>query len=549
MTNRKLSALFVALVVTLAGGVAVTAAGANMGQSDVVAQVDDTETATVTFDDQDSDGNTVTVDSASLPDGGFVTIHDSTLLDGDAIGSVVGTSEYLEPGDHEDVTVELDESIDGTQTLIAMPHMDTNENQQYDFVTSEGLDDTPYLADGGAVTDDASVTVTDSETADESFTVTELQAPADANAGETLIVHATVENPNDDAATQNVEFRFNGDVLYRTQLSLDGGASETVAFDVDTTDVAPGTYVHGVFTRDSGEIAEINVSDEQSFALTELNAPENATAGDTIDVSAVVENPNDEESTQQVEFRLGGSLVESQNVTLAAGETENVTFEVDTTGLDPGSYYHGVFTRDSGEIAQIEVVEPEPEEPEENASVTFDDQTSNGDSVMVANASNADAPFYVAVWTVEETTDPETGDETQAPETLLGFTLVNDTAVDNVSVLFSEANVDESQTLVAAVHPDQDGDASTTDPDTETILASDSANVTVEAATETATDAGTATETTDTVTAVPGTVTATPGTETATDEPETDTATETATDGVTDTETDTETGTPTVTEA
>ena len=116
-------------------------------------------TASVTFNDQSSNGEQVRVASATLSDGGFVTIHDSSLQDGDALGSVVGTSNYLQEGSSSGITVMLDSPITSTQTLIAMPHQDTNGNQQYDFVSSEGSEDGPYTSGGQAVTDSARVTV------------------------------------------------------------------------------------------------------------------------------------------------------------------------------------------------------------------------------------------------------------------------------------------------------------------------------------------------------------------------------------------------------
>ncbi|WP_332898724.1 DUF7282 domain-containing protein [Haladaptatus sp. CMSO5] len=116
--------------------------------------------AEVTFDDQETDGSSVVVSSVTLSEGGFVTIHDATLLDGDATGSVVGTSEYLDAGTHEDVEVSLDSTLEEDQELIAMPHMDSNGNEEYDFVTSEGADDGPYTGeDGNAVTDSAQITI------------------------------------------------------------------------------------------------------------------------------------------------------------------------------------------------------------------------------------------------------------------------------------------------------------------------------------------------------------------------------------------------------
>lgn len=118
---------------------------------------EETPTASVTFNDQRTDGTSVVVQSVTMSEGGFVTIHDSSLLAGDALGSVVGVSSFLSAGSHETVTVALDEQPTDGETLIAMPHRDTNGNQMYDFVSSGGAEDGPYTDASGAVVDKATV--------------------------------------------------------------------------------------------------------------------------------------------------------------------------------------------------------------------------------------------------------------------------------------------------------------------------------------------------------------------------------------------------------
>jgi PGF-CTERM protein len=136
----------------------VDASGTYDEDPEIDGQVAAAAEASVTFDDQSSNGEEVTVASATLSEGGFVTIHDSTLQD-DPFGSVRGTSEYLDEGDHSDISVTLDDPIEESGTLIAMPHLDTNGNEAYDFVTSDGAEDSPYTANGSAVTDEAEVTI------------------------------------------------------------------------------------------------------------------------------------------------------------------------------------------------------------------------------------------------------------------------------------------------------------------------------------------------------------------------------------------------------
>ncbi|WP_336326180.1 DUF7282 domain-containing protein [Halovenus sp. HT40] len=125
-----------------------TAGGDIVMQSDTVSV-----TAAVSADVENSDGETVVIESVTLHDGGFVTVHDSTLADGAVLDSVRGTSEYLAPGTHENVEISLDEPLEEDDTLFAMAHFDTNGNQMYDFLTSEGASDGPYVAAGAPVMD------------------------------------------------------------------------------------------------------------------------------------------------------------------------------------------------------------------------------------------------------------------------------------------------------------------------------------------------------------------------------------------------------------
>jgi PGF-CTERM protein/surface glycoprotein (TIGR04207 family) len=108
--------------------------------------------------------STITVDTAYLPQGGFVTIHDGTLQDGAVLDSVRGTSAYLEADTNlTDVEVPLDDPYTEDGTAIAMPHQDTDNDEEYDFVTSEGQEDAPYTAgdENNIVTASASVTFED----------------------------------------------------------------------------------------------------------------------------------------------------------------------------------------------------------------------------------------------------------------------------------------------------------------------------------------------------------------------------------------------------
>jgi hypothetical protein len=148
--------------------------------------------ASVTFDDQTSNGTSIVVDSVTMPEGGFISIHDERFVaDDDTVavgpGSIVGFSRYLDPGTHTNVGVELfddsrldtspyeNDRLDDGTTLIALPHKDTNDNEVWDFYPGATGEDGAYKEGPQSdddvplnrITDTAEITVPDDGTGDE----------------------------------------------------------------------------------------------------------------------------------------------------------------------------------------------------------------------------------------------------------------------------------------------------------------------------------------------------------------------------------------------
>lgn len=87
---------------------------------------------------------------------------------------LAGNSTYLEPGVHQNVTVQLNRTLNESQVLVAMPHRDTNGNQQYDFPAA----DEPYgqpapLSDWAFVTLEGDANQTTTATGTVTTTTTE----------------------------------------------------------------------------------------------------------------------------------------------------------------------------------------------------------------------------------------------------------------------------------------------------------------------------------------------------------------------------------------
>ena len=132
-------------------------------------QVPANPSSTLVFEDQTSNGTVVRINSVNLSQGGFVAIHDASLAENNStVSSVIGVSQRLSPGPHQDVVVEL-YGVEGREfnrselatngTLTAMTHFDSNDNQEFDFVQTNGSVDGPYFEGTRAVTQDADVSV------------------------------------------------------------------------------------------------------------------------------------------------------------------------------------------------------------------------------------------------------------------------------------------------------------------------------------------------------------------------------------------------------
>ncbi|WP_135825344.1 DUF7282 domain-containing protein [Halorussus ruber] len=172
--NATFGALvFAVLLVTtgLSGAVGAAPAGSSasaatspapLAQETTTTQSNETanESANVTFDDQSVENSSLVVSEANLSAGGYVVVFAQN-------GTVLGNTSYLEPGTHENLTVNLTTPLSRSQVVIAAPHLDTNDNQTFDFnatqaqqAGAENATDRPYLqANGLPVSSVAFVTV------------------------------------------------------------------------------------------------------------------------------------------------------------------------------------------------------------------------------------------------------------------------------------------------------------------------------------------------------------------------------------------------------
>lgn len=124
------------------------------------AEPDQNNYAEIEFNDQESDGTSVTVDRTYVEHDGFITIHTWDLItEQDGPGTIIGVSRLLEAGEngegreYVDETVELFDPVTGiseefegqerlreSQPLVAVPHRDMAHSGEFDFTTDPHVD-------------------------------------------------------------------------------------------------------------------------------------------------------------------------------------------------------------------------------------------------------------------------------------------------------------------------------------------------------------------------------------------------------------------------
>lgn len=255
--------------------------------------------ASVTFRNQTLTDDTLTVEKARLPDGGFLVVHNESYHSNDgALSSAVGVTSYLESGNHSVVEIPLlDGAVEESQTLIVVPYRDTNRNQRYDYIASDGFQDTAYENRTGdhpvIVNDTAQVVVSSSarETTTTAMPASATTATATSNATNTstpfrltnlsvsnrtahlddeLTATAWIENPTSHRLDGELKLATAGEVASTKEVALFPNESRAVTFDLSYE--AAGEYVVKVGDRTE----HIRIVEEGAPLTTTAAAP-NAT--------------------------------------------------------------------------------------------------------------------------------------------------------------------------------------------------------------------------------------------------------------------------------
>ncbi|MCU4925716.1 MSCRAMM family adhesin SdrC [Halobacteria archaeon AArc-dxtr1] len=255
-----------------------------------VEQIDEREgEASISLADQTGNGTTVTVDSVSLSEGGFVAIYDGVAADADP-EAVIGASGYLSAGDHENVEIELDEPIEASGPIVAVVHHDTTDDETFQYAETDGAEDDPYVTPGGAPILDGAFYTVDEEIDDPEATLSVSDQDGD---GTELVV---------DEANASVEYRLTAEYDDETVESdaVDAGEpveNESLALDPPIEDNT--TVDVSVVAAGDGDVAdEGDVLANETIEYTVEEAPPEElsveyTSCERVEISGTLEEGDD----------------------------------------------------------------------------------------------------------------------------------------------------------------------------------------------------------------------------------------------------------------
>ena len=146
-------------------------------------------------------------------------------------------------------------------------------------------------------------------------------SPAEVQVGESIAVSVLVTNTGDATGTYASTLKLDNIAVATKEVTLAGGASQTVTF-TRAEDVA-GTYTVGV----NGLTGIFTVKAPAAFTTSTLDiSPAEVNTGEDITISALVTNTGDLTGTYEVTLEIDEIAVATKSVTLAGGASEKVTF-------------------------------------------------------------------------------------------------------------------------------------------------------------------------------------------------------------------------------
>ena len=256
--------------------------------------------------------------------------------------------------------------------------------------------------------------------------------------------------------------------------------------EIAVTDVDGGYRVEMNVSYSAGDVAVTgdDVAEPANLDVTVDGTTAPVTEGETVEVTATVENTGDEPAEQTVALGVDGEAVDAANVSLAGGESTQVTFDWTTADGDAGDYTAVVSSDDASASTGVTVESaesgpsPAPSLEPADFHVTIDDAPSSVElgetlavEVTVRNRGDKQGEQEITL-----TVGDRTVDSAELTIRAGGFeqtTLTFETAdEDRGDVTATVASDDDSESTTVAVETDapaseEDGEGDGGDDETE----------------------------------------------------------------------------------
>lgn len=328
----------------------------------------DNESETVSFDytPTEADGDTLTLQLSTEDATDTVTVqHDAPaefLIAGIDAPESVASGETIDI----DATIENVGGFDDTQSIQLLVDgavvdsidvtIEAGETMVVSFSHETTADDVGDLELTIASEDDEdSVTVSVLDRGQ--FMVEVTDAPEIIGSGDVVPIEATIENVGEIEDTQSIELLVDGSVVDSTSVTLDAGASTEIGLSYETITGDIGDLTLTVASEDDEDSVTISVTEHAQF-LVEIDAPAEATIGETIPVTGTIENVGEVTETQDIELLVDGEVVDASALTLEGGAQDTVSFTYEIPeDADTGDTTVTVRSDDTEATSMVAVVE------------------------------------------------------------------------------------------------------------------------------------------------------------------------------------------------
>ncbi|MDZ7730549.1 MAG: hypothetical protein U5K37_06030 [Natrialbaceae archaeon] len=336
------------------------------GESDTVTLDWQTETSDAeTYDatiESDNDTATTSVTVEEPPEPAFfdvsITGTNSPVEAGDTLTVDADVTNTGDQSDTQDITLAVDGDVDSEAVSLAGGDSTSVTLEWNTDQTDVGSQTATVSSDN----DSDSTNVTVEEPPEPAFfdvTITGTNSPVQE--GQTLTVDADVSNTGETASTQDIALSIDGSPVDSQSVSLGRATRTSVSLEWMTGSGDAGNSTATVSSDNDSDSAAVTVEEPPESAffdveITGTNSP--VEEGQTLTVDADVTNTGGLADTQDVALSIDGSPVDSQSVSLNAGDSSSITLEWMTSTGDAGNSTATVSSENDSDSTAVTVEEP-----------------------------------------------------------------------------------------------------------------------------------------------------------------------------------------------